>query len=326
MTKVNTVQVKPATPDNEKDKAFNHQEIRAKVLNDVDYFIKTYSGKVLKYAELMEKAIEKAKDDGDPVQQKALNMMFDFLASIDTAKNGELSAEEVDEAADMIRIIKKMKKEDCKLHYKHLPESVRNVLEGWDTIDPKTGKKDGTVDAKELEAAAEAQQKMSKENRLVKKLLVGAIIVVLLLSAGTFALSLTAAEMAKETKASPNGVIETTSGKVAAMGVAVDRKTLVDFPSYGIEKLKELRDFGYFFDQTYQFRFVSAFDWHSEMKMEITATNGEVISIDNGVLTVQKPGDPKVYALDPEAGRQLGLSGGLMTSGSFTMMSSGGLD
>merc|ERR1719335_377521 len=156
----------------------------------------------------MEKAIKKAQDDGNPVQEEACKMMFDFLASIDTAKNGELSAEEVDEAADMIRIVKQGKLNDLKLNYKHLPKAVRDILEGWDSPnDPK--QRDGTVDAKELEAAAEAQKKMSKENRLVKKLLVGAIIVVLLLSAGTFALSLTAAEMAKETKASPNGVIET---------------------------------------------------------------------------------------------------------------------
>merc|ERR1719158_2153329 len=51
--------------------------------------------------EAMEKAIEKAKADGESYREskseketkkqvKALNMMFDFLASIDIAKNGEL--------------------------------------------------------------------------------------------------------------------------------------------------------------------------------------------------------------------------------------------
>ena len=45
------------------------KEKRKKVLEDDDYFIKTYSGKVLKYAELMEKAIEKAKADGESYRE-----------------------------------------------------------------------------------------------------------------------------------------------------------------------------------------------------------------------------------------------------------------
>ena len=148
--------------------------------------------------------------------------------------------------------------------------------------------------------------------------------VILILMAGTFALSLTAAKLAKETKTEPDGVIKTTSVKVAAMGQVIERTALVDFPSLGIEKLKALRDFGYVFNDIYHFRLVSAFNWHSETKMEITAVNGEVISIDNGELMLQKPEDPKVYSLDPRAGRRLSFSGALMTSGSFTMMAAGG--
>ena len=70
-------------------------------------------------------------------------------------------------------------------------------------------------------AAAEAQKKMEKENTLVKKLLIGAMIVMAILMGGTFVLSLTAAEMAKEMKPEPDGLIITPSGKPA------DRFTLL---------------------------------------------------------------------------------------------------
>ena len=134
------------------------------------------------------------------------------------------------------------------------------------------------------------------------------------------------AEMAKETKANPDGVIVTDSGKVAAMGSAVDHITLLDFPSLGIEKLKQMRDFGYVHNDTYHFRMLSAFAWRSETEMELTATNGEVLSIDSSslLLTLRKP-DGQQFTMDPEDSRRLNMFGGaLLTSGSFTMMSSNG--
>merc|ERR1719335_2070483 len=104
----------------------------------------------------------------------------------------------------------------------------------------------------------------------------------------------------------------------------MERIQLVDFPSLSMEKLKEMRDFSYVHNDIYHHRMLSGFDWHSETKMELTATNGEVLSIDNGVLTLQKPGG-EVQTLDPEAGRRLSFAGSLMTSGSFTMLASSGL-
>eukprot|EP00746_Dinoflagellata_sp_MGD_P129082 gnl/MRDRNA2_/MRDRNA2_63335_c0_seq1.p1 gnl/MRDRNA2_/MRDRNA2_63335_c0~~gnl/MRDRNA2_/MRDRNA2_63335_c0_seq1.p1 ORF type:complete len:300 (+),score=74.23 gnl/MRDRNA2_/MRDRNA2_63335_c0_seq1:106-1005(+) len=283
----------------------SHQKSRAKVDADEDYFLNMYKGTVFKYGE-----------EGQAGQLAP--MLFDFLAVIDTANNGELSAEEIDEAADIIRIAKKGKEgNSADLNYKHLPEAVAKVLAGWDAD------KSGTVGVSELVMAAEAQKKMSEENRLVKKLLVGAVIVIFILMAGTFALSLTAVEMAKETTADQDsGIVTTKSGNVGAMGTAVQRLKLVDFPSLGVEKLKEMRDFGYVLDDAYKYRMLSGFDWYSETKMTLTATNGEVILIDNGVLTLQKPGG-EVQALDSEAGRRLNFGGAFATSGSFTMMAMG---
>jgi hypothetical protein len=190
---------------------------RARVEADDDYFINTYGDTSINYAE------QGQKGELEPI-------LFDFLAVVDTAKNGKLSAAEIDEAADIIRISKKAKAgNSAELNYKHLPDAVAKVLAPWDAD------KSGSVGVSELVMAAEAQKKMSEENRLVKKLLAGAVIAILILMAGTFALSLTAAEMAKETKAEPDGVIVTGSGKVAAMGTAVQRLQLVDFPSLGVE-------------------------------------------------------------------------------------------
>ena len=176
----------------------NHRSSRAKVEADEDYFLSTYPGTVFKYNEECQAG-------------RMPPMLFDFLAIVDTARNGELSAKEIHEAADIIRIAKKGKEgNSADLNYKHAPESVAKVLAGWDTD------KSGSISVFELMKAAEAQKKMSEENRLVKKLLVGALVVIVILMAGTFALSLTAAEMAKEIKAEPDGVIKTASGKVAA--------------------------------------------------------------------------------------------------------------
>jgi hypothetical protein len=280
---------------------------RARVEADDDYFINTYGDTSINYAE------QGQKGELEPI-------LFDFLAVVDTANNGKLSAAEIDEAADIIRISKKAKAgNSAELNYKHLPDAVAKVLAPWDAD------KSGSVGVSELVMAAEAQKKMSEENRLVKKLLAGAVIAILILLAGTFALSLTAAEMAKETKAEPDGVIVTGSGKVAAMGTAVQRLQLVDFPSLGVEKLKEMKDFGFVLNGAYHFRMLSGFDWHSDTKMILEATNGEKLLIDNKVLTLQKPGG-EVLKLDPTAGRRLEAWGGaLMTSGSFTMMASGGV-
>jgi len=260
-------------------------------------------------------------------------MLVDFLAAIDTAKNGELSVEEIDEAAQIIHITKKAKENNsAEINYKHMPDAVAKVLAEWDAD------KSGSVSISELVMAADAQKKMKQENRLVKKLLVGAMIVILVLLAGTFALSMAAVEMGKETTTDQNtGIAMTKSGNPAAMGTAVRRVDITEFPSLGIERLKEMRDFGYVHDGAYHYRVLSAFAWYSETNMTLTALNGEELSIDNGILTLKQP-NGQLLTVNPAAllyaapgtakgGRRLSnWAGALMTSGSFTMMASAGID
>merc|ERR1719265_1074141 len=177
-------------------------------------------------------------------------MLWDFMELIDFDNTGELSAENLDEAADIIKIAASAKHNNtAELNYKHMPEAVSTVLSQWDKD------KSGSVGILELMMAAEAQKKMKDENRLVKRLLVGAILVIFILLGATFGLSITAAELAKETKADQDtGIVTTKSGNSAAMGAAVQRIQLVDFPSLSMEKLKEMRDFSYVHNDIYHHR------------------------------------------------------------------------
>ena len=61
------------------------------------------------------------------------------------------------------------------------------------------------MDAHELMAAADAWQKLQKESAFMKKLLLAACIVMILMFAGMFVMGLVTAEMAKEFKAGGSG-------------------------------------------------------------------------------------------------------------------------
>merc|ERR1719160_567054 len=81
-------------------------------------------------------------------------MLYDFLLLIDMDRSGEISAKDLDEAADIIRIAKKAKSNNsAELNYKHMPKVVSEVLAAWD-VDHS-----GSVSVSELVTAAEAQQR-----------------------------------------------------------------------------------------------------------------------------------------------------------------------
>lgn len=279
-------------------------ESRSQVLKDDDYFLNKYSGQKIEYKS------EKGKYPP---------MLYDFLEVLDFFNSGVISVESIDDAADMIRSAMQAKHNNsAELKYKHMPEAVRRVLATWDADN------NGSVAVSELILAAEAQNKMRNENRLLKKIIVGAIIVILILMAGTFVLSLTAAEMAKDTNVKPDsGIIMTKSGKQAAMASAVDHVSLVDFPSLGLEKLKQIRDFSFTHNGIYYHSLLAEFRVHSESKLELVSNTGSVITIESGAMTLQTP-DGRVEMLDPSAGRRLAFvppGSKLPPSGSFTLTS-----
>lgn len=113
----------------------------------------------------------------------------DFFSLIDTDGSGELDFGELDQAAKAIRHAKTANHE---LYYLNLPEEVQAVLKGWD------GDMSGSVSVTELKLAAEAQKALQKENRLAKRLLFGAVIVIIILAAATFVLSILANEASKD--------------------------------------------------------------------------------------------------------------------------------
>ena len=116
----------------------DHAVSRARVEADDDYFINTYGDTSINYAE------QGQKGELEPI-------LFDFLAVVDTANNGKLSVEEIEEASDIVRIAKKAKEgNSAELDYKHQPENIAKVLAGWDAD------KSGSVGVSELVMAAEA--------------------------------------------------------------------------------------------------------------------------------------------------------------------------
>merc|ERR1719473_2382334 len=119
--------------------------IRTAVSDDCDYFKHKYTGQSYPF---------QAK------QNELHPMIYDFFVMIDTDKTGELSTDNLEEAADIIRIAKTAKTNNAaELNYKHMSPAVAEVLSQWDADNS------GSVGISELIMAAEAQKKMAKENR-----------------------------------------------------------------------------------------------------------------------------------------------------------------
>lgn len=276
----------------------NHATTRQLVQQSPEYFINKYKGQVFNY---------------DQTGASPPQMLLDFVAMVDGDKDGKLTAEDLEEAYDIIRIAKQGKDNNvAELNYKHLPKAVSDVLKQWDADES------GSVGVSELVAAGEAQKKMAQENRLVKQLLGAAGIVILILMAGTFALSLSAAEMAKDSRPGASGIQTLPDGKPVAMGKAVETKGVADFPTLSLEALTTLDSFNVVYDGKLHHFKVSGFEQteagdltiftHQAKTIGITTTGS--ITVDGAIVKVQD-------------GRRL-WGGSLMTSGSFTLMASGG--
>lgn len=216
-----------------------------------DYFLKQYKGRNLHY--------KANKDKYDP-------MLYDFMEIIDFDRTGLLSAENLDEAADVIRISATAKANNtAELNYKHMPAAVSRVLEQWDAD------KSGTVGISELIMAAEAQKKMKDENRLIKKLLMGAVVVIIILLAATFGLSITAAELAKDSVPDETGVQKMKDGTPVAMGAAKTSYALQDFASLTAKQLMNIDEVA----------FTHKGEWH-RLKVTSMKKGGAAVSLGLG--------------------------------------------
>lgn len=86
------------------------------------------------------------------------------LAALDGDGNGELSKQELLQVLQKALEARARKANNApEIDYRDFPESVKDVLRGWDSDGG------GTVSVGELAAAAKAQAKLSEENRVAKK-------------------------------------------------------------------------------------------------------------------------------------------------------------
>jgi Ca2+-binding EF-hand superfamily protein len=119
----------------------------------------------------------------------------DSLKKMDIHKHGELHPTDFARMVSAIRKIEHARIADAgEIHYEHMPEKCKEVLKLWDTDG------DGSVSVSELVAAANAQKKMAEENRLVKRLLFAAVIVILLMGVMNFLVGWAAVEHGKDFK------------------------------------------------------------------------------------------------------------------------------
>jgi len=262
-----------------------------------DYFISTYKGQDFNYAE-----------SGSGTSQ----MLLDFTAMIDSDKDGKITAADVEEAWDIVRIAKKGKESNsAELNYKHQPKAVADVLKQWDAD------QSGSVGVSELVMAGEAQKKMASENRLVKKLLGMALTFIVILMAATFGLSFTAVQMAKDSRPDASGIQQLPDGKPVANAQAKEVKSLSEWPSLPFDTLTRAESFNLEYDGTAHHMKIASLEQDAASDLSIKTLDGRTVEISaEGIIKVSG-------VVKEGAGRRL-WGGSLMTSGSFQMMASTG--
>lgn len=151
---------------------------------------------------------EQMRDDLGPV-------LFDFLKNIDVSGRGVLQSEDLEEAADIVRLTRGAKEHNAgQLSYKHLPGCVQQVLTKWDTD------QNGFVSIEELQAAAHAHKQQKQKTTRARWMVVVLVFAIALVGASTFVMALAAFEMAKELKTGNSGVILTKDGSPARIASA----------------------------------------------------------------------------------------------------------
>jgi hypothetical protein len=128
---------------------------------------------------------------------------------------------------------------------------------------------------------------------------VGAVIVIIILLGATFGLSITAAELAKDSKPDPSGVQKMSDGTPIAMGSAKASHNLVDFASLTAAQLKSVDEVA----------FMHKGDWH-RYKIQSMMRGASAVTLGVGIgskLVIKK--DKTVYldgvAVDLSEGRRL---------------------
>lgn len=243
----------------------DHMAARAKVESDDDHFINTYKGCTFNY-------ISWPSSRGN--QGCLPPMIFDFFSVIDANGEGEVSAEELDEAADIIRIAKKAKKDNsAELNYKHMPKVVSEVLAGWDAD------RSGSVSVSELVSAAEAQQRLSDENRLMKKLLIVGFIAIVFILCATLGICLWAAETTKDSRPDVLGIERLPGGSIVATGQAVEKVNIADYAALPLDMLQRAHSVQFITRGRWHFYQVASMQKGSEGDVAISTPDRHIIKV-----------------------------------------------
>jgi Ca2+-binding EF-hand superfamily protein len=242
------------------------------VVEDDDYFLNKYKGKNIVYKDEYEKG-------------KYETMLYDFLKIIDFDKTGFLSAENLDEASDIIRIHGTAKHQNkAELNYKHLPKDMVKVLTQWDADNT------GSISITNLILAGEAQKRMHDENRMVKKFLVLTLVVVCILLGGIFGLAVTAAEMAKDSKPDDTGVEQMDDGTPVATGGIMTSYKLEEFASFDAATLSTIDEVSFFHQGIWQrYKIASMQKTATGVSLEVGTGKWLKIGVDKTVTLDGKP-------------------------------------
>jgi hypothetical protein len=149
-----------------------------------------------------------------------MTMLQELKIAADQDGSGNVSPAEVQSAVDLLKRLSHAKlTNSTDMEYKHMPPKLQEVFKTWDADES------GVVSEAELIGAASAWKKMQAENRTIKKLLLAAVVVMIIMFAGMFAMGMVTAELAKEMKATGDGTMKTTDGtvvKVSSSDVSYD--------------------------------------------------------------------------------------------------------
>lgn len=147
----------------------------------------------------------------------------EFFILIDHNEDGVITADEMDYAASLVRA--HLKAGDEQLVYTYQPPAVRDALEAFDSENK------GSVSIQDLVKAAEASRRMAKEDRLLKRLLLGVVVLLVILLPIIFGLSFAAAQEAKDVEIG-NGkfLTEKETGRIIATDTVRTRSSLYDWP------------------------------------------------------------------------------------------------
>ena len=124
----------------------------------------------------------------------------DMLADIDTDGDGVLNMDEFEAMISTYAVLRRSNQEGS-VSISTLPDKVQPALKIFD----QDG--DGTVDPKELMRAAEMYQQSKQSQNRMRKFIIGLVLFIIALIGINAAMTFMMVELAKETKAEPDGIM-----------------------------------------------------------------------------------------------------------------------